>query len=225
MPFQHNASRRYHTPKARYRVTNWPAYEVGLRRHRDLTFWLDEAALAGWQAPRRTTPGEQPRDSDLAIARVLTLRLVFHLALRQAEAFAGSVLRRLGVESAIPDHTICLGAVAALPVASPWPFGMAALSTSCSTAWGHSCPARVNGMQQNAAGHAAVAQAARGRRCRDGRGGSMSASCLHRFSRPGVPGQKALAANWVPTLSAMMSWFRCRGQPNGLADEYPRDIF
>jgi hypothetical protein len=102
---------------------------------------------------------------------------------------------------------------------------LAALSTSCSTAWGHSCPARVNGMQQNAAGHAAVAQAARGRRCRDGRGGSMSASCLHRFSRPGVPGQKALAANWVPTLSAMMSWFRCRGQPNGLTDEYPRDIF
>ena len=36
---------------------------------------------------------------------VLTLRLVFHLALRQAEAFTCSVLRLLGLELAIPDHT------------------------------------------------------------------------------------------------------------------------
>ena len=36
---------------------------------------------------------------------VLTLRLVFHLALRQAEAFAGSVLRLLGLDLLIPDHT------------------------------------------------------------------------------------------------------------------------
>ena len=86
-------------------MTNWPAYEAGLRRRGDLTFWLDEAALAGWQAPRRTTPGGQPRYSDLAIELVLTLRLVFHLALRQAEAFSRSVLRLLGLELAIPDHT------------------------------------------------------------------------------------------------------------------------
>ena len=86
-------------------MTNWPAYEAGLRRRGDLTFWLDEATLASWQAPRRTTPGGQPRYSDLAIELVLTLRLVFHLALRQAEAFSRSVLRLLGLELAIPDHT------------------------------------------------------------------------------------------------------------------------
>ena len=105
MPFKHHACRRHHIPKARYRVTNWSAYEAGLRRRGDLTFWLDEAALAGWRAPRRTTPGGQPRYSDLAIELVLTLRLVFHLALRQAEAFASSVLRLLGLELATPDHT------------------------------------------------------------------------------------------------------------------------
>jgi len=86
-------------------VTNWPAYEAGLKRRGDLRFWLDEAALAGWQAPRRTTPGGQPQYSDLAIELVLTLRLVFYLALRQAEAFSRSVLRLLGLELAIPDHT------------------------------------------------------------------------------------------------------------------------
>ena len=82
-----------------------PAYEVGLRQRGDLTFWPDEAALAGWQAPRRTTPGGQPRYSDLAIELVLSLRLVFHLALRQAEAFNRSALRLLGLELTVPDHT------------------------------------------------------------------------------------------------------------------------
>jgi len=47
MPFKHNAARRHRIPRARYRVTNWPAYEVGLRRRGDLTLWLNEAALPG----------------------------------------------------------------------------------------------------------------------------------------------------------------------------------
>ena len=105
MPFERHAARRHRIPKARYRVTNWPEYETGLRRRGDLTFWLDEAALAGWQAPRRTTPGGQPLYADLAIELVLILRLVFHLALRQAEAFSRSVLRLLGLELAVPDHS------------------------------------------------------------------------------------------------------------------------
>jgi hypothetical protein len=105
MPFKHNAASRRHIQKALYRVTNWPAYEAGLRRRGDVTFWLDEAALAGWRAPRRTTPGGQPLYSDLAIELALTLRLVLHLALRQAEAFTRSVLRLLGLELAVPDHT------------------------------------------------------------------------------------------------------------------------
>jgi hypothetical protein len=105
MPFKHHAARRHRTPKARYRIWNWPAYEAGLKRRGDLTLWLDEAALAGWQAPRRSTPGGQAWYSDVAIELVLMLRLVFHLALRQAEGFAAGVLRLLGRELRVPDHT------------------------------------------------------------------------------------------------------------------------
>ena len=105
MPFKHNDARRHRIPKARYRVTDWPAYEAGLRRRGDLTFWLDEAVLACWHAPRQTTPDGQPRYSQLAVELVLTLRLVSHLTLRQAEAFSRSVLRPLGLELAVPDHT------------------------------------------------------------------------------------------------------------------------
>ena len=105
MPFKHNASRRNHIPKARRRITNWPAYEAGLQRRGDVTFWLDETALSGWRAPRRTSWGGQPIYADIAIEVVLTLRLVFHLALRQVEGFTRSVLRLLGLEIAVPDHS------------------------------------------------------------------------------------------------------------------------
>jgi len=103
MPFKPNAAHRHRIPRARYRVTNWPACEAGLRRRGDLTHWLDDAALAGWAAPKRSSPGGQPLYSELAIELVLTLRLMFHLALRQAEALSRSVLRLLGLALSVPD--------------------------------------------------------------------------------------------------------------------------
>src|SRR5919107_5483213 len=95
--------------RARYRIRNWPQYEAGLKRRGDLTLWLDEAAIAGWHASRRTTPGGQALYSNLTIELVLTLRLVFHLALRQAEGFVASVLRLLGLELPVSDHTTSHG--------------------------------------------------------------------------------------------------------------------
>jgi len=105
MPFKHTAARRHRIPEARYRVRNWRQYEAGLKRRGDLTLSVDDAALATWQASRRTTPGGQAWYSDAAIEPVLVLRLVFHLALRQAEGFTASVLRLLGQELRVPDHT------------------------------------------------------------------------------------------------------------------------
>ena len=43
--------------------------------------------------PKRSSPGRQPLYSELAIKRVLMLRLMFHLALHQTKAFSQSVLR------------------------------------------------------------------------------------------------------------------------------------
>ena len=91
--------------RARYRIRNWPQYEAGLKRRGDLTLWLDQAAIAGRHASLRTTPGGQARYSNLAIELVLILRLVFRLGLRQAEGFASSVLRLLGLDLPVPDHT------------------------------------------------------------------------------------------------------------------------
>jgi len=104
MPLKMNTNRPLRF-RARYRIRNWPQYEAGLKRRGDLTLWLDEAAIAGWQAPRRTTPGGQALYSDLAIELVLTLRFVFHLGLRQAEGFASSVLGLLRLDLPVPGHS------------------------------------------------------------------------------------------------------------------------
>ena len=42
---------------------------------------------------------------DLAIETVLTLRLVFHLPLRQAEGFVHSLLAMMDLDLPTPDHT------------------------------------------------------------------------------------------------------------------------
>jgi hypothetical protein len=64
-------------------VTNWSAYEAGLRQRGSLTVWFSEDAVAAWRAEARRTPGGQPLYSALAIETALTLRALFHLAFRQ----------------------------------------------------------------------------------------------------------------------------------------------
>jgi Transposase DDE domain len=105
MPFTHNASRRHRIGKMKFKVTNWPEYEAGLRRRGSLTLWMTPEALSSWRAPRRTTRGGQPRYSDLAIETVLTLGLVFGLRLRQTEGLLTSVLKLMELDLAVPDHT------------------------------------------------------------------------------------------------------------------------
>jgi hypothetical protein len=105
VPFKANQDRRHHIPRQRYQVTNWPEYDAALRQRGSLTVWFSEAAIAAWRAERRSTPGGQPRYSALAIATALTLRTLFRLALRQTEGLIGSVIRLLGLDLAVPDHS------------------------------------------------------------------------------------------------------------------------
>src|SRR6185437_8844102 len=84
---------------------NWPAYDASLRQRGSLTVWFSEAAIAAWRAEPRTTRGGQPWYSELAILTALTLKAVFRLALRQTEGLIGSLMRLLGLDLPIPDHT------------------------------------------------------------------------------------------------------------------------
>jgi IS5 family transposase len=74
---------QYKYAKSQYRVRNRPAYEAGLKKRGDLTIWL----------------------SDDAIEAALTIRMVFHLPLRQTEGFLRCLADLLDVDLPIPDHT------------------------------------------------------------------------------------------------------------------------
>src|SRR5689334_22386080 len=105
MPFKANADRRHRIPRQRHRVTNWAAYDAGLRARGSLTIWFTTEAIEAWRAEPRPGRGGQPSYSDLAITTALTLRAVFRLALRQTEGLIGSLLQLLGLDLPVPDHS------------------------------------------------------------------------------------------------------------------------
>ena len=121
MPFKAQAARRHHIPQQKHRVTNWPAYDAGLRARGSLTVWFSEAAIEGWHAEVRAGRGGQPKYSALAIATALTLRAVFRLALRQTEGLIGSILQLLGLDLPVPDHSTLSRRAETLDVPRPRP--------------------------------------------------------------------------------------------------------
>ncbi len=105
MPHKLNANRRAKIPKQKHRVTKRAEYNEGLRRRRDVTAWINDEVLGLWSAARRTTPGGQPRHSDLAIELCLTLGMLFKQPLRQTQGFIRGIAKILGVEIAVPDFS------------------------------------------------------------------------------------------------------------------------
>jgi hypothetical protein len=104
-PMKSPKRRQYKHAKAQYQVRNWPEYEAGLRRRGDLTVWLAVDAFDARRAPSSGKPGGQRTYSDIVIEAALTIRMVFHLPLRQTEGFLRCLAELLNVELPIPDHT------------------------------------------------------------------------------------------------------------------------
>jgi hypothetical protein len=82
VPYKANAKCRHHIPKQKRKLTNWPAYEAGLRQRGDVTVWFTDAAIAGWRAEPRTSRGGQSWYSPLAILTALTTQS--HISARAA---------------------------------------------------------------------------------------------------------------------------------------------
>ena len=91
--------------KTKYRVANWPAYNQALVRRGDVTVGLSSEAIAAWTPRRSGQRGGQRRYSDLAIETALTLRLLYHLPLRQAEGFLRALFGMMRLDLAAPDYT------------------------------------------------------------------------------------------------------------------------
>jgi hypothetical protein len=67
--------------------------------------WISEEAIEAWVPSSNGRRGAPQRYSELAIETALTLRLLFHLPLRQAEGFLRSLFDLMGLELEAPDHT------------------------------------------------------------------------------------------------------------------------
>ena len=90
--------------KTKYRVKNWPAYDLALRNRGDITVWFSDESVCAWNALPTGRPGGQRRYSDLAIVTALTLRTVYHLPLRQTEGFVASLIGLMGLALLTRPH-------------------------------------------------------------------------------------------------------------------------
>ena len=98
-------SRVHPTYKTKYRVTNWAPYDRALVARGDVTLWMSPEAIATWEPAGVGTRGGQRQYSDVAIETALTLRLLFHLSLRETEGFLHSLFGMMGMDLSAPDHT------------------------------------------------------------------------------------------------------------------------
>ena len=98
-------SKVHPTYKTKYRIANWPSSDRALVRRGDVTLWLAPEAITAWEPGRVGTRGGQLKYSDLAIETALTIRLIFHLPLRQAEGFLTALFVLMGLDPRVPDHT------------------------------------------------------------------------------------------------------------------------
>ena len=91
---------------ARYRTTNWSAYNAALRKRGSLLIWLDKEMA--WHAPHEGRPGRPPVFSDAAIQFCLSIKVLFKLPLRQTAGMVASLLRLAGLDWPVPDFsTLC----------------------------------------------------------------------------------------------------------------------
>ena len=98
-------SKVHPTYKTKYRVANWPAYNRALVRRGDVTVWVSSEAIAAWTPRRSGRRGGQRRYSDLAIETALTLRLLYHLPLRQAEGFLHALFRMMRLDLSVSNSS------------------------------------------------------------------------------------------------------------------------
>jgi hypothetical protein len=92
--------------KDKYKVLNWRSYNEGLKQRGCITIWISKEILSQWwQRGKTGNRGRSKTYSDLAILTCLTVRKVYHLALRQCEGFVSSFFEQLGVKEDVPDYT------------------------------------------------------------------------------------------------------------------------
>lgn len=96
------------TPKDKYRLTNWSAYNKSLIGRGDITLWIEEQVIKNWYYDGPDQQGAQYQYSDSCIECLLGLKAVFGLAYRQLEGFSSSIIKLMYSNIEVPSYTqIC----------------------------------------------------------------------------------------------------------------------
>ena len=91
--------------KEKYHLTNWSAYNSGLKQRGSLTLWLSEEIAQQWYYQGQGKQGGQYHYSNDCILLLLTLKVTFKLALGQLEGFASSLMTLLKLDLQVPDYS------------------------------------------------------------------------------------------------------------------------
>ena len=95
-------------PKEKYRLTNWSAYNAGLKQRGSLTLWLSQDVAQEWYHQGQAKKGGQFIYADTCILLLLTLKVTFKLPFRQLEGFGCSLMELLKLELGVPNYSqIC----------------------------------------------------------------------------------------------------------------------
>jgi Transposase DDE domain len=93
-------------PKKKDGTIDWKRYNEALVERGSITFWIETETVEGWvEEPDVKARGGQRVYSDAAIACILTMRSVFHLALRNVEGFCRSLLAETKRDLPTPNFT------------------------------------------------------------------------------------------------------------------------
>lgn len=92
--------------KARYKTTNWAAYNAALKARGSLTIWLNKDMQ--WYATASCKRGRQRVFSDAAIEFCLSIKCLFGLPLRQSLGLVESLLQLANLDWRVPNYsTVC----------------------------------------------------------------------------------------------------------------------
>lgn len=85
------------------KATSWSAYNTRLKRRGLLAIWFDPETM--WTPPPSGKRGRQQHFIDASIQTCLMFKVLFGMPLRQTPGFVESLLRRVGLDWAVPNFS------------------------------------------------------------------------------------------------------------------------
>jgi hypothetical protein len=121
MPNKYPKKKGWRTPKQKYKISNWPDYNVALRRNGQIDIWIAEDVLNNWyEADRIYDSTAAPKIfTDFVIIICHEVRQVFKLPLRQCQRFMDSIFNLKKWDLSCPDYSCLSKRLSCLNISSP----------------------------------------------------------------------------------------------------------